>query len=90
MFDRDVVFRIGDGAEKHCSITFHPIDDPTYGPAFYAWIYDLNERIELQNALRQAKETAEETLEQLRTTQAQLVESKKLAALGGLGCRHRP
>ena len=47
-------------------------------------IFDITERRQAEDELRAAKETVEVAFEELKATQAQLVESEKMAALGGL------
>jgi signal transduction histidine kinase/HAMP domain-containing protein len=48
------------------------------------WHYDVTDRRRAQDDLRAAKEAAEAALQELRETQANLVEAEKLAAIGGL------
>ncbi|MCG8547076.1 MAG: PAS domain-containing protein, partial [Alphaproteobacteria bacterium] len=45
---------------------------------------DITERVELENALREAKEKAEQALAELKSTQANLIQAEKMASLGQL------
>jgi PAS domain S-box-containing protein len=62
-----------------------PLRDPT--TAIYGWIgthIDISERKRNEQAVRDAKDTAEMALQNLRETQNSLIEVEKLAALGRL------
>ncbi len=52
--------------------------------AFIVWHYDITERRETEAALRDAKERAERALADLGAAQQTLVQSEKMASLGGL------
>ena len=51
---------------------------------FFVWVSDITKRRHAQEELRLAKEQAETALEELKTTQEQLLHSRKLASLGEL------
>lgn len=52
--------------------------------AFIVWHYDITERREAEAALREAKEHAEAALADLGAAQQTLIQSEKMASLGGL------
>lgn len=47
-------------------------------------LHDVSERKEMERALKDAKEAAEEAFEQLKAAQDSLIQTEKMAALGGL------
>jgi PAS domain S-box-containing protein len=53
-------------------------------PSYMVWHYDVTARRRFEEELRTAKERAEAALEDLRAAQRTLVQSEKMASLGGL------
>ncbi len=53
-------------------------------PSYMVWHYDVTARRQVEEELRAAKERAEAALEHLCTAQRTLIQSEKMASLGGL------
>ena len=72
-----------DGSVWWCALSARHIEIDGQA-AFLVWHDDITERREGERALREAKERAEAALAELVTTQRNLIQSEKMASLGGL------
>ncbi len=73
-----------DGIHTYISVKFPIVDGGGRAYAVGGISTDITERKRGEAALRASEAQAQAALERLRTTQQQLVESEKMAALGGL------
>ncbi|MEM7024898.1 MAG: PAS domain S-box protein [Pseudomonadota bacterium] len=84
-FVRDIEIRLrrADGTAFWALLSLFPI---SYGgrPAILGWIYDISARKQAEQDLLEAKEQAEKAFADLEQTQAQLIQSEKMASLGQL------
>src|SRR6516164_5777948 len=82
----EVAGQRADQTEERAWITYwHPLRAPSGEiVAVNVAAEEITERKRSEQEMRRARETAEQTLEHLRETQASLVEAEKLAALGRL------
>ena len=72
-----------DGAELWVELTGRRVDWMD-GPAVQAVVVDVTREVEAENALRQSRDAAERALDELRATQASLIQAEKMASLGQL------
>ena len=75
----DAPCRVLSGAPRWGSFSTRRIELAD-GPALLVGITDITRRRQSESALREAKDSAERTLEQLRRTQRSLIQAEKLAA----------
>ncbi len=82
----EVAGQRADQAEERAWITYwHPLRAPSGEiVAVNVAAEEITERKRIEQEMRRARETAEDTLHHLRETQASLIEAEKLAALGRL------
>lgn len=91
-YDQETIFKRKDGSMVHISKNVHAIFDEEgnfskilVSIRDLSLLHELNKDLENSKKLLQAKnEELESIIEDLRNTQQQLVESEKLASLGGL------
>ena len=81
--DYEIERRRADGTVWWCALYARHIEIDGKA-AFIVWHDDITERREAEAALREAKERAEAALADLGTARRTLIESEKMASLGGL------
>ena len=81
--DFEVRFKRWDGSVFWGLLSLEPTgaDDES---EYFAWAYDITARKTAEEELRASKEETEEALAELKRTQDQLIQSKKMASLGEL------
>ncbi|WP_395454956.1 sensor histidine kinase [Azospirillum melinis] len=72
-----------DGAGLWVELTGRRVDWMD-GPAIQAVVVDVTREVEAEHALRQSRDAAERALDQLKATQASLIQAEKMASLGQL------
>jgi PAS domain S-box-containing protein len=72
-----------DGTLFWVLVSFEPTEKGSLN-RFFVWVSDITKRRQAREEIRNAKEMAENALENLKKAQAQLVHSQKLASLGQL------
>ncbi|CAO3402129.1 ATP-binding protein [Azospirillum palustre] len=72
-----------DGAGLWVELTGRRVDWMD-GPAIQAVVVDVTREVEAEHALRQSRDAAERALDELKATQASLIQAEKMASLGQL------